>query len=523
MMRFSIVLITALFSVNICDAQQTQQSRKNNNWFNMDPDKDRFAGVSSDRTYAEMLNGMTPDTVIVAVIDGGTDVNHPDLKANIWINSDEIQGNGIDDDKNGYADDIHGWNFLGNSTETLNEDNLEMTRQYRMYLAAKKSGAPQTADMKAAAKMYPKELKSTQKMFDMLKKLKTAMIGIEESAKPDSVRASHIAAYNTNDKSVKRILDMVARGMEAGVEYSYMREQLLEGYDQLETAIKYHLNLDYNARAAMGLDSENYADSLYGNNDVTGGDPDHGTHVAGIIGAVRNNDTGINGVAAAVRIMVVRAVPDGDEFDRDIANSIRYAVDNGARIINMSFGKELSPGKKYIDEAMAYAAAKDVLIVHAAGNESANIDKTKTYPNAMPLAPENGTGALPRISGWVEVGASNSSGDAGSFSNYGRKTVDLFAPGVNIYSTVYGDGHRMEDGTSMAAPMVSGVAAIIRSYFPQLSAEQVRNILVATVTKVPFDTTRPGTKKKVGFNELCATGGIVNAFKAVEMAKGIVN
>jgi subtilisin family serine protease len=516
MNKFNLLLLIFLLGVlQTVQAQQQQQPRKNDNWFHMDPEQDRFAGVSADRTYDELLKDMIPDTVIVAVLDGGTDINHPDLSANIWINKKEIAGNGIDDDSNGYTDDMNGWNFLGSSKGTINKENLEITRQYRNYLKAKAAGLPITPEMKHAAKAYPKEVKSYSKMFAVLKELKNSLAQLEKSAGTDSITITHIRNFAATDKNAIRIKNMMISEIEAGTSYYDLRDQLLQGHDQVEVIINYNLNLEYEARSIIGDDPENYADRSYGNNDVIGGSPEHGTHVAGIIGAIRNNNIGVNGIASAVKIMVVRTVPDGDEYDKDVANAIRYAVDNGARVINMSFGKDLSPGKKVIDEAMSYAASKDVLLVHAAGNDSKNIDKGGNYPNKF----INGTNN--RIPGWLEVGANSSSGDAGRFSNYGRKTVDLFAPGVNIYSTVPGDAYKNENGTSMAAPMVSGVAAILRSYFPQLTAEQIRNILLASVTKVPFDTTRPGSKKKAGFNELCVTGGIVNAYKAVEMAKGI--
>ncbi|HEX5003655.1 MAG TPA: S8 family peptidase [Bacteroidia bacterium] len=512
---FRLLLIVFSFCSFNGFSQQQQQHRQNNNWFNTDPSDDRFAGVSSDKTYNILLMGLVPDTVIVAVLDGGTDVTHPDLAANIWVNPGEIAGNGIDDDNNGYVDDIHGWNFLGSKKGTVDHENIEITRQYRAYLSAKENKQAITPDMKKAAKVYPKELKKSQKLSSQFNKISAELAAIKKSAGSDSVRIDLVRNYQSNEKLFAKFKKLIITEMESGSSFEDISSQINAASSELNNEVNYHLNLDYTGRSIIGDDPSNYSDHNYGNNDVTGPEAEHGTHVAGIIGAVRDNDLGINGIAAPVKIMVVRVVPDGDEYDKDIANGIRYAVDNGAKVINMSFGKDLSPGKSAVDAAMEYAASKDVLIVHAAGNDSKNIDKGGNYPNPYLLTSGQ------RIPSWLEVGASSSSGDAARFSNYGRKTVDLFAPGVNIYSTVPDSSYVSENGTSMAAPMVSGVAAILRSYFPQLSADQVRNILLATVTKVPFDTTKPGTKKHAGYNELCATGGIVNAFKAVEMAKGI--
>jgi len=513
--KFRLLLIVFSLCAFTGFSQQQQQHRQNNNWFNTDPTDDRFAGVSSDKTYNILLKGLVPDTVIVAVLDGGTAVSHPDLAPNIWVNPGEIAGNGIDDDHNGYADDINGWNFLGSSKGTVDHENIELTRLYRSYLSAKENKQTISADMKQAAKIYPKELKKSQKLSTQFNKISSELAAIKKSAGSDSVKVDQVKNYQSNEKLFTKFKKLIITEMEAGTSFEDISSQIDAATSEFNNEVNYHLNLDFKGRTVIGDDPTNYSDHNYGNNNVTGPDAEHGTHVAGIIGAVRDNDLGINGIAAPVKIMVVRVVPDGDEYDKDIANGIRYAVDNGAKIINMSFGKDWSPGKSAVDEAMEYAASKDVLIVHAAGNDSKNIDKGGNFPNPYLFSNTQ------RIPSWIEVGASSSSGDAARFSNYGRKTVDLFAPGVNIYSTVPDSTYKRENGTSMAAPMVSGVAAILRSYFPQLTADQVRNILMATVTKVPFDTTRPGSKKQTGYNELCSTGGIVNAFRAVEMAKGI--
>jgi cell wall-associated protease len=261
-------------------------------------------------------------------------------------------------------------------------------------------------------------------------------------------------------------------------------------------------------------------DRFYGNNDVMATNPMHGTHVAGIIGAVRNNGIGINGVADNVRIMAIRAVPDGDEHDKDIALAIRYAVDNGAKVINMSFGKSFSPQKKWVDDAMKYAESKDVLLVHAAGNESTDIDHAENYPN--PIYQQNGK----RTTNWISVGASGPEADelAASFSNYGKKEVDVFSPGVKIYSTLPGGNvYGNEQGTSMASPVTAGLAALILSYYPELSASQVKEIIIKSVTPVTglqvFKPSKEGEENLVTFSDLSASGGVINATEAIKLAE----
>ena len=295
-------------------------------------------------------------------------------------------------------------------------------------------------------------------------------------------------------------------------------KQLKKGVDHYTTAVEYGYNLEFNSRSIVGDNPDNLYEKGYGNNDVEGPDARHGTHVAGIIGANRNNDLGIKGIADNVRIMSVRAVPNGDERDKDIANAILYAVDNGAQIINMSFGKSFSPQKEAVDKAVQYAESKGVLLIHAAGNDGDDLDKQPNYPTKTL---SNGTESKT----WLEIGASSWGADenfVGSFSNYGKKSVDLFAPGVQIYSTIPNNEYEDLQGTSMASPATAGVAALLLSYFPELTADQVKNILKQSTRK--FDglkVTKPGSSEDVPFSQLSVTGGLVNAYEAVKLAETI--
>jgi subtilisin family serine protease len=318
--------------------------------------------------------------------------------------------------------------------------------------------------------------------------------------------------YNTSDQEFGKLKSGIASAMSNGVTFDEIYDDVAEGYKQYYNMVHYYLNPEFDPRGIVGDQVEDYTQHTYGNGNVTGPEAEHGTHVAGIIGALRDNNIGVKGVASQVKLMIIRVVPDGDERDKDVANGIRYAVDNGARVINMSFGKSFSPGKKYVDEAVRYAASKDVLLVHASGNDASDNDKVRNYPNPWY------EGTSTREPAWLEVGAISSSGNVASFSNYGVKTVDLFAPGVEIYSTMPGGEYKNENGTSMAAPVVSGIAAMIRSAYPSLTAVEVRKIIMDSVFPMDIKTTKPGSKKKVKFRKLCATGGMANAYRALQLA-----
>ncbi|SDM28370.1 S8 family peptidase [Siphonobacter aquaeclarae] len=495
------------------------------NWFNLDYSADNVRGVSTEKAY-ELLKGRKSHPVIVGVIDSGIDINHEDLKSVIWKNPKEIAGNGKDDDGNGYIDDVNGWSFLGNKDgRNIDKESLELTREYARYkkLFDGKSEADIPADQKDAFTYY-QELKiaynekaQESKMMlplieNLLKTYQESTATIKEYLKKDSFTAEDVSKIDktTADAKVKKAISVLERGYQMG----YNEKELQEGLDHYKTEAEIQLNTDFNARKEIiGDDPDNTADHNYGNNDVIGPDARHGTHVAGIIGADRTNSLGVKGVADNVRIMVVRAVPDGDERDKDVANAIRYAVDNGAQILNMSFGKAYSPQKEAVDEAVKYAEKKGVLLVHAAGNESKNTDEEPNFPNR-----KFKKGGEPN--NWIEVGAiSWEPNKVASFSNYGKKGVDLFSPGVALYSTVPGSKYEELDGTSMASPVVAGVAALVKSYFPKITAAQLKDLLIQSTVKFPEQQVNlPGGDGQVAFGELSNTGGEVNAYQAVKLA-----
>lgn len=519
------------------------QTKAPDNWFNLDPTENNVNGVSTEKVYSELLKGKTGRTVVVAVIDGGVDYFHEDLKDIIWNNPREIPGNGIDDDKNGYIDDIHGWNFLGGKDgRNVNQETLEITRLYAKFkpkfdnMDASKVSKADKADYDAyqtAKKEVEAKLQEGQEALAEYQGMKMTYSNALEAAETalggKAITKANVEAIKTgtNQNLIigKNILTkMMSLGKDVS-SFTALKAELIEpiqeGIEYYETKVKYQYNPEFNPRADIIKD--NYADSYeknYGNNDIKGPDAMHGTHVAGIIGAIRNNNLGMKGVADNVRIMGVRCVPDGDERDKDVANSIIYAVDNGATVINMSFGKSQSWDKEAVDRAVKYAQSKDVLLVHAAGNDAKSNDAGENnFPNAR--YKKHGWFSPKKAKNWIEVGAlswKKNEDAVADFSNYGQSNVDLFAPGVDIYSTLPESKYKNLSGTSMASPVCAGVAAVIRSYYPELTAEQVKECLEKSVIKQNYKVKKPGTEEKVAFSTLSRTGGVVNVYNAVKLA-----
>ncbi len=518
-------LVSAL-SLCVLFLGMNAQNKSPENWFNLDKNADNIRGISTEKVYAEILKNRKSSPVVVAVLDSGVDIYHEDLKDNIWVNEDEIAGNGMDDDKNGYIDDVNGWSFLGNAKgENVSQDNLELARLYKTY-AAKFGTKVATEVPKEEQKEFGKwqivkadfetQRKEYQDNYDgflgFSERFLAAKKAVESFLGKENPSAEEVKAITTDDKELAGIVTFYYNSLMRGLSTDYITEVInyYGGY------IKYKLNPDLNSRAIVGDNYDNVNERIYGNSDVKGPDADHGTHVAGIIAATRTNNLGMKGIADNVKIMSVRVVPDGDERDKDVANAIYYAVDNGARIINMSFGKDYSANPEIVAKAFAYASKKGVLLVHAAGNDAKNVDVTDNFPTRS-------YEGFKEFSTWIEVGASDygtNSSFVGNFSNYGKKMVDLFAPGVQIYSTTPENNYERFDGTSMASPVVAGAAALVLSYYPQLTAVQVRSILLKSVESYKKElVNKPGSKDElVKFAQLCKTGGIVNVYNAILLA-----
>jgi cell wall-associated protease len=517
-MRVLTYLLFSLFSLTIFaqEANTTQYKKsplteeQQQRWSHLDLEKDSIPGMSVDKAYDELLKNKKGNKTIVAVIDSGVDISQPDLKSVIWTNKKEIPNNGKDDDKNGFVDDVHGWNFLGNS----NNETLELVR----YL---KKGDDGTENYKKAQKEYEEAYQKIIPYKETVDLLANADKTIREYLKKDNYtleELNNVASVKYELYKSKRI--MLAYAEDAGTNF----KQELEDYkDYVYGRLNFNLNKEFNGRKIVGDNPDDINDKKYGNNIVYSKerkDSFHGTHVAGIIAQVRNNDIGGDGVATNVEIMPIRAVPNGDEYDKDIALAIRYAVDNGAKVINGSFGKDYSPHKEWVWEAMKYAESKDVLIILAAGNDGKNVDVEPNYPE------DTADKKIELVNNVVKVGAINYNYGktvVADFSNFGSDNVDVFAPGVKVYATIPDGQFKYEQGTSMASPNVAGVAALIRSYYPNLKAAQVKQIIMQSGTFLDFEVDLGKNGDTKPFSQASVSGKIVNAYNALKMAESLSN
>jgi cell wall-associated protease len=512
-------------------------------WHMMDKEQDGYYGISINKAYDFVrTKKLKSKTVIVAVIDSGVDTLHEDLKDILWTNPKEIPGNGIDDDHNGYVDDIHGWNFIGGKDgKNVKDDASEEARvyyqfknefdaagldtsklsvddkdNYRMWVKARKNIQGDGSDNGVDLLMLHRALAACMKSDSLLQKAmgKPEFTGNDldtlQAQTPDIRSAKSVLLYIFK---ANKIMDMSNKAF---------LSEFTEQVEQEERKASAKKNAPEEYRKEIVQDNEaDINDRYYGNNDIMADDPMHGTHVSGIIAAERGNGKGMDGIADNVRIMMIRAVPNGDEHDKDIALAIRYAVDNGARVINMSFGKNLSPEKKWVDSAVKYAESKGVLLIHAAGNDNADVDTTDNFPNP------NFIHSAYHASNWITVGASSDplaepgfKSYTASFSNYGKQEVDVFAPGTRIYSTLPGGkNYGNLQGTSMAAPVVTGVAAFIMEYYPNLTPQQVKYCIEKSAVPPPVKVKKPGSEDEmVSMSDISKSGGILNAFGAIKLA-----
>lgn len=499
-------------------------------WSATDLATDTIPGMSVDKAYAELIPNLKGINVIVAVIDSGIDIEHEDLKNVIWINKGEIPNNEIDDDKNGFIDDVHGWNFLGD----IVGENLEFTRIVRRYdtkFNGKDVAEISEVDMETFV-LYQKAKAEQNKNYDeteanrnrytqMLKQVTDANNQISKKLGTEDYSAEELAAIIDPSDDEQKNIAVLTQMLSYGGSIPEFMVRLNGGIDYYDGRMKNHFNMDTDFRGVLNDNPYDITDTSYGNNDVDGPNPKkedalHGTHVAGIIAAQRGNGIGMDGVAQNVEIMVVRAVPDGDEYDKDVALAIRYAVDNGAKVINTSFGKGYSQNPEWVWDAIKYAGKKDVLIVNAAGNDGVDLDITTSYPND-----QNGTGAE-MSDNFITIGALNYKyGEemVATFSNYGATSVDLFSPGVKIWSTTPLDTYEYLQGTSMASPNVAGVAAMIRSYYPKLSAKQVKQVLMDSGLHTSTPVIVGGEESNIQpFDAISKSGNTANLYNALIMA-----
>ena len=494
-----------------------------NLWATLDPVADHIEGTSTEKVYQKFKIKADQNEVIVAVIDDGVDINHEDLKGHMWLNLPEFYGKpGVDDDGDGYVDDIYGWNFLGNKDgQNVDGTTLEVTRIYASLKAKQESGTDLTPEETALFEQTEKEVQEgLQKAQESLATYQDFASAIQLLMQ-NGLKVETLAGLNavtSNEPNILKAIELAKRVYKN----DFTSADIDDGINHFNTEIKFNYNPAFNSSDIVHDDPNVLDEKGYGNNDVTGPDATHGTHVSGIIAANRQNHLGINGQGLNIKIMPIRAVPDGDERDKDVGNAIRFAVDHGARIINMSFGKEYSPNKDYVDAAMKYAEAKGVLLVHAAGNDNKN---TETLENNFPNRKvQVSPGVYRNIETWIEVGASSKEKGINlpaDFSNYGKTSVDVFAPGKDIVSTVPGNKYASMSGTSMASPETAGVAALLLEKFPNATAIEVKNAILASTNQYAnLSCALPGTADEdqptlVNFSQLSATGGTVDAYKAM--------
>ena len=532
------VLIAAAFlaSFSFAFAQDKMQNNDLKTWYHKDFSTTNVYGVNTNNAYKFLESkGLKPRTVVVGVLDSGVEVDHPGLINNMWKNPNEIPNNGIDDDKNGYVDDIYGWNFIGGKTADVDADNLEVTRMVKKYQPifegtdSAKNRANQ-AKMPEEYAMYQKSKKlfdekgsEAKQYYQYFSGFNNAIPSIVKTLNGKTLTKANLAAIkpaSQEDSRNLQILNSLVQEAENVGKTPKEVEELLK--KEVEGALKHyesqatkHYNLDFDPRKEIvGDNYDNYNEKHYGNNHYEGPDASHGTHVSGIIAGLPHGNEVQYGVAHKVaKIMTVRAVPDGDERDKDVANAIRYAVDNGAKILNMSFGKAVSPGKKHVWEAMKYAEKKGVLLVKAEGNDNQNIGENEYFPtNFMKQSDEK-----PFVSNMIVVGAStnNNQNLRARFSNYNGKMVDVFAPGQEIYSTVPDAKYEYLQGTSMASPVVAGAAAVLWAYMPSLTPQQIKEALVKTVNK---STVNANVDSSANFDQISVAGGVIDLYKAAQYA-----
>jgi subtilisin family serine protease len=494
-------------------------------WWLLDEETDGVYGAGVDRAYSEILNAKQPARqVVVAILDSGVDVTHEDLDGVLWSNADESV-NGRDADGNGYLDDVHGWNFIGGTDGShVDEDTYEVARLFaaceQLAAGTASPARPEPVTPSQCERIrsdFQQERQENEQMLVQVRAIDATvdqiMALLRQQLGSDSVTVERVRALAPVRNDVRQARQIYLQLAEQNITQQDVKDEL----ERIENLLENGLNPEFDPRPIVGDDYANTAERVYGNREVIGPDASHGTGVAGIVAAERGNDIGVDGIATNTRIMVVRTVPNGDERDKDVANAIRYAVDNGAHIINMSFGKAYSPFKDVVDAAVRYAQERGVLMVHAAGNDAKDLATESNFPNRYFLGGDTATL-------WIEVGASAWQGRgqlASGFSNYGAAQVDVFAPGSDIRSTAPDNEYDAASGTSFAAPVVSGIAAMLMAYYPELTAADIRRIILESAVPLrDVMVVRPGEEDlQIRFGDLSVTGGIVNAYRAVQMAE----
>ncbi|WP_445455707.1 S8 family peptidase [Flavobacterium sp. HNIBRBA15423] len=508
-------------------------------------------GISLNKWHKENPKKIK-EQIVIAVLDTQIDTNHEDLQDQFWVNIDEIPNNTIDDDNNGYIDDVNGWNFLGTKSGNYivwaNFEYVRFIRDWKEKFEGKKKEDVEDKDLEnfkiysrciAVLNYKKKYYENNQKSLDydifIYPKAKDTLkyyfpnedynyeklANLYNKVKGDDKRTYSDMLNNKDEDFLALVYNFYSNYASNITSLEILQDKKI----QTDSILKKNLNIDYNERVFIG-DNPNILEKGYGNNKINAKIKEirsfntHSTEVSSIMASIRSNGLGSDGFSNNIKIMPLTISASGDEHDKDIAMAIYYAVDNGAKVINMSFGKDFSLHKEWVFEAMQYAENKNVLLVHCSSNDSRDIDRYHDYPNDI------GYNKLPEVvDNFISVGSISKRTDStmvSSFSNYGKKNVDIFAPGEEIYVAIPDNQYKYDSGTSLAAPMVSGTAALIWLYYPNLTVQEVKNIILESGVTIDKMVIKPGTKDEmVHFSELCKTGKILNTYNAMKMAEEV--
>jgi subtilisin family serine protease len=535
---------------------------QNENWHHLAPEDGVF-GAAIERAHAAAReSGLRPARrpITIALIGGGIDISHKAISDIIWVNRRERRINGRDNDRNGWIDDRHGWNFLGNDTMTINSlstmgdrEFLRLKDKYNHFLFVEDGIAYMFDDELGA-------LVETEPPADM-EEFEYFLRVVTESELAETNRGVMLAkavvwyireiGHSMRMAYPERVLTRTDFGefVRAQQSTTAMQDALFAFIDLMFMSANTE---DWNTMAAfadtefipiqelrheramarrfprerelIGDDPNDLNDKGYGNNNLLANNALRNTMIAGIIGA-GGGQSEIRGITNNVQIMTLRIEADfGEPYMKDMALAIRYAVEQGADIIQLGATNRLFPRHQshWVEEALRYAEQRNVLVVIPVRDLSSNLDDFPFYPNR-----NLSTGTLSNI---ITVAASDSLGNPFLWANFSETELDIFAPGVEIKSAMPGNRYAIDSGSAYAAAMVTGVAAFIKNYFPQITPAQMRQLLIDTVTdrsdaevEKQYRATAGSMRGRIAtdlflFSDLCVSGGILNAERAIKEA-----
>lgn len=561
MKKYFLLLLVCIGMANV-NAQlikQDNQARKKQSdldWYNCSFGEDGVYGAEVNKAYEFLKGKKVKKRPVVALIGTGLDVEHEDLKQAIWVNPGE-QADGKDRDKNGFIDDINGWNFLGGKNGQVMErliqegdrEFLRLKDKYADYITSNgeffkiidgkrvKVSAPENLSEYSYYKNVVMPESQLARIYggwnmayviaeygqkfkeDLRAKFPGQRITLQEfqtcydpNAPQDTLSdvtftliATAFQLYKTDD------LDFVYK--------TFVETGVARGKESYEEALKAY---GYDGRKdIVGDDYLNINDNKYGNNVLLTSDAGLGTMQGGIIGGKRGNGLGNDGIMDEAEIMALRVTASGGEpYIKDMVLAIRYAADHGVDIIVLPQQNTLYPDgqKEWMIEALRYAESKGILVIVPAWELSQDLAKQTFYPNRRMTGDKE-------LTNLMVISSSDKEGNPSLNANYGAKELDLFAPGINIYSAYTGDTYQIGSGVGLASASVAGVAALIKAYYPHLTGSQIRDILLESVTSRKGVEVEKGievdgkqTQDLFLFDDLCLSGGILNAYQAIMAA-----